>query len=183
MPERHASLPRPRTLVHPGPFRASRIEHMQDSRGRHFRLSLCGSPTLFDAIVQSLGGLGVGSASMTLIGGSFEQLTYCCAQPDASGHALVTYTQPIVTRHAQFIFGNATLGKTPAGKAIVHCHAVFKTADGDVLGGHLITDQCAVGSAGTTVLATALDGFDLRIDFDEETRTPLLRPQLEAGHV
>jgi hypothetical protein len=51
-----------------------------------------------------------------------------------AGQALVRYSAPMVTESAQFVFGNATLGKTAAGRPIVHCHAVFRGGDGRMLG-------------------------------------------------
>ncbi|MCO5977007.1 PCC domain-containing protein [Ideonella oryzae] len=176
MPERFAALPRPRTLVHPGPFRASRIDAMHAPHGRHFRLSVGSGPSLYEALVEGLAAHQVTSASMTLIGGRFDLLTFCFAGEDRSGQALVRYSAPMVTESAQFVFGNATLGKTAAGRPIVHCHAVFRGGDGRMLGGHLLTERCRVGTAPMTVLATSLEGFELRVDVDAETRTPLLHP-------
>ena len=185
MPERFAALPRPRTLVHPGPFRASRIDTMQAPHGRHFRLSVGSGQTLYEALVKGLAAQQVRSASMTLIGGRFDLLTYCFAGEDRSGQALIRYSTPMASEAAQFIFGNATLGKTASNHPIVHCHAVFRGGDGRMLGGHLLTDRCRVGAAPVTVLATALEGFELRVDVDAETRTPLLHPQAsaEVAHV
>ena len=118
---------------------------------------------------------GVGTPDH-LIGGRFDLLTFCFAGEDRSGQALVRYSAPMVTESAQFVFGNATLGKTAAGRPIVHCHAVFRGGDGRMLGGHLLTERCRVGTAPMTVLATSLEGFELRVDVDAETRTPLLHP-------
>lgn len=180
MPERFAALPRPRTLVHPGPFRAERIDAMHAPNGRHFRLSVGSGQTLHEALVQGLAAHQVASASMTLIGGHLDLLTYCFAGEDRSGQALVSYSAPMATEAVQFIFGNATLGRTAAGRPIVHCHAVFRNGAGGLLGGHLLTERCRVGGMPVTVLATALEGFELRVDVDAETRTPLLHPQLPA---
>lgn len=183
MPDKLHGLPRPRTMVHPGPIGAVRIEHMRADRGRHFRLSLPQGRTLFDAIVDALAKERVGSASMTLLGGELEGLSYCLAQPDSSGRTIAKYGAPQVARGAQFIFGNATLGKAASGSPVVHCHATFRTEDGVVRGGHLLTDRVVVGRVPVTVLVTTLDGFDLRIGVDEETGMPVLRPQPEVDHV
>lgn len=183
MSERSLGLPRPRTLVHPGPVGAVRIEHMRADRGRHFRLALPPGRSIHVALVEALASVGVHSASMTLLGGDLDTLSYCLAKPDGTGRVVATYTAPITSRRARFIFGNATLGKSAAGAPVIHCHAAFRTAEGDVRGGHVLTDQTVVGRSPITVVATALEGIDLRISFDEETRMPLLRPQLEVPHV
>ncbi|HYP33814.1 MAG TPA: DUF296 domain-containing protein, partial [Burkholderiaceae bacterium] len=78
-------LPRPRTLVHPGPVGAIRIEHRHANRGRHFRLGLEPGRTLQDAIIEPLLALGVRAASMTLLGGRLSRLLYCVAPPDPTG--------------------------------------------------------------------------------------------------
>lgn len=183
MSERLAGLPRPRTLVHPGPVGAVRIEHMRADSGRHFRLALPPGRSLYAGIVEALTGAEVHSASMTLLGGDLDALAFCLAGPDGTGRVVATYGTPQFVSSACFIFGNATLGKSATGKPVVHCHAVFSTPDGTVRGGHVLTEQTIVGASPVTVLATALDGFDLLIGYDEETRMPLLRPQLEIPHV
>jgi predicted DNA-binding protein with PD1-like motif len=183
MTQRFAELPRPRTLVHPGPVGRVRIEHAQAPQGRHFRLSMPAGGTLFDALVQALRQQGVRAASMTLIDGALHDLHYCLAEPDPSGRAVARYSHPLHAPSARFIFGNATLGLSPAGAPVVHCHGVFRLPDGSVRGGHLLTERTRVGAVPVTVLATALDGIELRIGFDEETRMPLLRPRAEeAAH-
>ncbi|CAG1016348.1 hypothetical protein BURC_01273 [Burkholderiaceae bacterium] len=183
MPDHLPGLPRPRTIVHPGTHGAVRIEHMHAARGRHFRLSLPPGRSVFDSIVQSLASVDVHNASMTLLDGDLEALSFCLARPDATGRVVAAYTAPHVVLSARFIFGNATLGKSAAGTPVIHCHGVFRTADGDVRGGHVLTDKAIVGASRLNVVATALDGFDLRISLDEETRMPLLRPTAKDRHV
>jgi len=159
------------------------MEHMQSYRGRHFRLSLPQGRSLYESIVEALAEVDVHNASMTLLDGDLDALSFCLARPDATGRTVAAYTAPEVVGSARFIFGNATLGKSPAGTPVIHCHAVFRTAAGDVRGGHVLTDKAIVGASPVRVVATSLDGFDLRISFDEETRMPLLRPQSEDQHV
>lgn len=183
MSDRMPGLPRPRTIVHPGPYGAVRIDHMHADRGRHFRLSLPQGRSLYDAIVEALTSVDVNNASMTLLDGDLEGLSFCLAAPDDTGRAVATYTAPHVAGSARFIFGNATLGKSHTGAPVVHCHAVFRMADGAVRGGHVLTDKTIVGRTPVKVMATALDGFDLRLTYDEETRMPLMRPKTEVPHV
>jgi len=180
--DRMPGPPRPRTFVHPGPFGAVRIETLCASEGRHFRLALPSGSSLHDGIVDALAGVGVRNASMTLIDGDLDALSFCLARADITRRVVATYTSPQSVRGARFIFGNATLGKSSSGAPVVHCHAVFRMEDGRVRGGHLLTEQCIVGAHPVTVVATSLDGFDLRIGYDEETRMPLMRPRSEIQH-
>ena len=175
-----APLPRPRTLVHPGPVGAIRIEHRHANQGRHFRLGLEPGRTLQDAIIEPLMLLGVRAASMTILGGRLGKLLYCVAPPDPTGERVANYTRPIEAAAATLIFGNATLGKNTRGEAVVHCHATFVCEDGQVRGGHVVVDRSTVGDAPIAVLATSLDGIELRITHDEETHMPLMRPFASA---
>ena len=170
------ALPRARTLVHPGPVGAIRIEHRHANQGRHFRLGLEPGRTLQDAIIEPLMLLGVQAASMTILGGRLEKLLYCVAPPDPTGERVANYTRPIDAGAATLIFGNATLGKSARGEPVVHCHAAFVCADGRVRGGHIVVDRSIVADMPLPVLATSLDGIELRITQDEETHMPLMRP-------
>lgn len=175
------ALPRARTLVHPGPVGPIRIEHRHANQARHFRLALEPGRTMEDALIEPLRLLGVRSASMTLLGGELKTLLYCVAPPDPTGERVANYTRPIPAGPATLIFGNATLGKNARGEAIIHCHATFVCADGQVRGGHIVVDRSVVGAAPIPVLATSLDGIELRITQDEETHMPLMRPFAAAA--
>ena len=177
-----AALPRARTLVHPGPVGAIRIEHRHANLGRHFRLGLAPGRTMHDAIIEPLVALGVQAASMTLLGGGLAKLLYCVAPPDPTGERVANYTRPIDAGAATLIFGNATLGKNGRGEPIVHCHATFVCEDGRVRGGHVVVDHSTVAGAAIAVLATSLDGIELRITQDEETHMPLMRPFAAQQH-
>ena len=177
------ALPRPRTLVHPGPVGPIRIEHRHANRARHFRLGLEPGRTMQDAIIEPLMLLGVQAASMTILGGRLEKLLYCVAPPDPTGERVANYTRPIEAGAARLIFGNATLGKNTRGEPIVHCHATFVCEDGRVRGGHVVVDRSTVADAPIAVLATTLDGIELRITQDEETHMPLMRPFAAATEV
>ena len=175
------ALPRARTLVHPGPAGPIRIEHRHANQARHFRLALEPGRTMEDALIEPLLLLGVRSASMTLLGGQLETLLYGVPPPDPTGQRVANYTRPIPAGPATLVFGNATLGKNARGEAIIHCHATFVCADGRVRGGHVVVDRSVVGASPIPVLATSLDGIELRITQDEETHMPLMRPFAAAA--
>lgn len=177
---RAATLPRPRTLIHPGRFDPVRIRSMHAERGRHIRLLLMPGLTLTDALVRPLAAAGVRNASTTILGGLFQRLDYCVAPPDPSRQAVVAYTHPIHAGRAFMVFGNATVGKGLDGAPLVHCHAALRTESGEVKGGHIITATSIVGPQPIPVLVTSLEGFELRVSFDPETNIPLLKPEEET---
>jgi predicted DNA-binding protein with PD1-like motif len=166
----------PRYLRHPGRFNPVRIQTVSSPYGRHIRLCLKPGDTLFDAIVTPLAELGIRDASTTILGGAFEDLYYCVAQPDPEGRTVIAYSKPRPAGHSYMVFGNATLGRSIEGKPLVHCHAVVRTESGEVMGGHILTERAVVGSKPISVLVTSLEGFELRQAYDEETRIPLLQP-------
>lgn len=55
---------------------------------------------------------GIENASLTILGGYFDILSYCVAPPDPSGRAVIAYTKPIDAGAAWLVFGNATLGRS-----------------------------------------------------------------------
>ena len=167
---------RPRTLTHPGPIAPTRIHSRQSARGRHLRLALQPGRSLFDALVEPLYALGIRSASTTILGGGFSQLFYCVAPVDPTGHAVVAYTAPNEAGVCEMIFGNATLGLSPDGAPLVHCHAAVRTAAGIVRGGHILPTHSVIGEQPVTVLVTVLDDIELRIVFDAETNLSLMQP-------
>ncbi|WP_425265340.1 PCC domain-containing protein [Achromobacter agilis] len=159
-----------------------RIHSRSARQGRHFRLALQPGASLYDSLVGVLASAGVANASMTLLGGAFSHLDYCTAPPDPAHHRVVAYTEPISAGPAYLIFGNATLGKTDAGGALVHCHAAFCNAGGEPLGGHIIAQTTIIGPSPISVLVTALDGFELRATYDAETNLRLLQPHGAEDH-
>lgn len=175
----NAPPPRARLMAHPGPFEPVRIERLHAQTGRHVRLTLEPGQTLYDGIVIPLSRLGISSASMTILGGYTESLDYCVTTPDPSKRSVIVYTKPIQVRQAYFIFGNATLGLSSKGAPLVHCHAALRTAQGDIQGGHIITEATIVGPAPISVLVTSFAGVELRQTYDPEINLSVLKPHKE----
>ncbi|ALM50919.1 PPC domain-containing DNA-binding protein [Halomonas huangheensis] len=172
--------PRPRMLRHAGHFNPLRIHSMHYQGGRHIRLLLTPGKSLFDALVEPLREAGVTSASMTILGGRFAHLEYCVAPPDPSGQAAIAYSRPIDAGEAFMVFGNATLGKDMQQRPLVHCHATLRTCSNEVKGGHIVPQASIIGEQPIPVLVTAIEGFELRQAFDDETNIALLKPYKES---
>lgn len=166
----------PRYLRHPGHFNPVRIRSVASPFGRHIRLVLQPGDSLYDGIVNSLSELNIRSASMTILGGAFENLYYCVAIPDPDKRTVITYSKPRHAGHSFMVFGNATLGRSIEGNHLVHCHAVVRTEGGDLMGGHIVTESAIVGSKPISILVTSLEGLKLCQAFDEETGIPLFQP-------
>lgn len=167
---------RPRTMVHPGPVAPLRLEHVAARGQRQWRLTLAPGQVLLGALTGALAAQGVTAASMTLLGGELQTVAYCLPIPDPEGQVIATYGAPLVLHHAALLRGSATLGQGADGEPVVHCHASFADAGGTVRGGHVLTDRTVVGRRPLVVVVTALDGIDLRLGLDTETRLHMLRP-------
>jgi len=170
---------RPRTFKHPGRPGPVRIQSENSLQARHFRLKLQPGISLFEAIVEPLRAVGVASASLTIFDGVFENLEYCVAPPDPKKQAVIAYSRPIMAGRTRMIFGNATVGESMDGKPLVHCHAAIRTANGQIKGGHIISESCIIGGKLIFALVTSLDGFKLAQSFDPETNIALLQPVKE----
>ncbi len=167
---------RPRTFKHPGRPNPVRIQSENSRQARHVRLALQPGISLFDAIVNSLAKINIENASLTILGGVFENLDYCVAPPDPKKHTVIAYSKPINAGKTYMVFGNATLGESMKGQPLVHCHAAIRTVDGEIKGGHILTESCIIGSKAISALVTSLEGFRLVQSFDTETNIPLLQP-------
>ena len=167
---------RPRTMVHPGPMATLRLEHVAASGQRQWRLTLAPGQVLLSAVTGALAALGVQAAAMALLGGDLQTVAYCLPIPDPEGQVIATYGAPLVLHAVTLLRASATLGQGADGAPVIHCHATFADAQGQVRGGHVLPDRTVVGRRPVTVLATALDGIDLRLGFDPETRLHMLRP-------
>lgn len=167
---------RPRTMVHPGPMAPLRLEHVAARGQRQWRLTLAPGQVLLPALTGALASLNVKAAAMALFGGDLDSVAYCLPIPDPEGQLIATYGAPLVLRHALLLRASATLGQSADGVPVVHCHASFSDAEGGLRGGHVLLDRTVVGRRPVTALVTALDGVDLRLGFDPETRLQMLRP-------
>ena len=167
---------RPRAMVHPGPVAPLRLEHVAARGQSQWRLQLAPGQVLLQALTQALSALGVQTAALALLGGELQTVVYCLPIPDPEGQVIATYGAPLVLHDATLLRASATLGQGADGAPVMHCHATFADAQGAVRGGHVLPDRTVVGRRPLTVLVTALDGIDLRLGFDPETRLQMLRP-------
>jgi len=167
---------RPRTFKHPGKPNPIRIQSENSPQARHFRLAMAPGKSMFEALVEPLAKMKVYNASLTIFGGEYDSLSFCVAPPDPKKQAVIAYSKPIRAGKTQMIFGNATLGESMEGKPLVHCHAAILTGDGQIKGGHIITENSIIGAKTIFALVTSFDGIKLLQSFDPETNIALLQP-------
>ncbi len=166
--------PHPRLLRQPGPVQHLRL-HLGSGPARRFRLELEPGHTLYEAVVEPLASVGVRTAVLTLLSGPWARLTWCTGVPDPSGARVATYAAPRTLEGAFLVAGSATLGQDREGRPLVHAHAVFTAATG-AGGGHLVPEDCVVGTAPTAAFVVAAEGFAIRQIHDPETNHFVLEP-------
>jgi len=153
-----------------------RLEHVAALGQRQWHLTLAPGQPLLAALTGALAEQGVQAAAMALLGGDLQTVAYCLPIPDPAGELVATYGEPLVVGPARLLRGSATLGQAADGSPVVHCHATFADAAGTLRGGHVLLDRTVVGRRPVVALVTALDGVELRLGFDPETRLHMLRP-------
>ena len=165
-------------LVHPGP-RAAHRRTSVPVRSRAVFLSLPPGRRLIDALDSALVDLGVTSAQVELLDGTFSRLSYCYPAPPGDRPAAVWFSDTVEARvPARLLAGSMTVG-TRAGERYFHCHAAWVDAAGELRGGH-VWPETVVGPGSLHVLIHALDGVDSRSAVDPETTLPVFTPHALA---
>lgn len=165
-----------RKVLHPGPAAPLRLAHVSARGPRALRLVMPPGVVLQDALTQACEAAGVRAAAITLFGGTLGSLAWCLPVPGHANGVVATYGEPLRTMDVRLLAGSATLGRAADGTPLVHCHASFCDAAGQVRGGHLLTDQTVVGAEPVIARISALDGVDLCLGLDPETGLNKLMP-------
>ncbi|WP_392544255.1 PCC domain-containing protein [Oryzobacter telluris] len=167
-----SSLLRP--LAHPGPASPSRrtsIATRVVSEERH----LPAGDRLIDAVDRVLHELGVSSAQVELLSGTFATIDFVHPALCHDGATAVTYSE---TKRAvgpvAVVGGGMTVGHRD-GERFSHTHMAWLDADGDLRGGHLWPDV-VIGVGGVRVHVHGLLDVELRSEIDTESRLPVFTP-------
>lgn len=170
-----------RQLAQPGPAPAERVE---SAVGRCVVLEFDLQPglTLNAAVTGPLVAAGFGAAQVELSGGAFAPLAYVmpALSPDADHVAWysATFTPAGTTRLER---GNVTFGRRE-GAPFLHCHALWREADGRRGGGHILPHEAVVAEPirarafGAAEVETTAD-FDPETNFTLFTRHAVSAPQ------
>ena len=164
-----------RTLRQPGPPDAIRIDAFR-AEPRAMRLTLAAGRTLTEALTAPLVAAGFQCATVTLGGAALNPFRYVMPNPspDAAHVAWFSATQaPEGT--SQIELANATFGWAD-GAPSVHCHAVWREADGTRRGGHILPDETQL-CASAEAWAWGFTSVRIETARDEETNFTLFQPR------
>lgn len=165
---------RVRPLVHPGPVAPSRRTSVATSVVSVERQLTAGT-RLIDGVDALLAELGVASAQVELLSGTFDSIAYVHPALCHDGTTAVTYSE---TKQAvgpvSLVGGGMTVGHRD-GHRFSHTHMVWLDADGELRGGHLWPDV-VIGPGGVRVQVHGPVDAELRSDIDPESLLPVFTP-------
>lgn len=168
-----------RRLIQPGPPAVERIESLVGS-SRHLRFQLTPGLTLNDAVAAPLLAAGLEGATLRLQGGALAPFRYCmpALSPDAT-HA-AWYSAPFAPEgETRLETATVTFGRRD-GEPFIHCHALWREADGLARGGHILPYDTVVATPIEAVAWGAPD-MAIRAVADEETNFTLFQPVALEG--
>ncbi|WP_233235571.1 hypothetical protein [Bordetella sp. LUAb4] len=167
-----------RMLRHPGPMPASRWTSVENPGAPALRLVLPAGRTLYDALVEPLRARGVAACAINLLDGHLTRGAYCLARPLPDIEQVIAYTSPIVLgKDLRMIGAGATLGEDERGTPLLHCHGLLVDAEGRLIGGHLLTEQCVIGSGGCVAYVHDLSVTRLTRRYDPHIQLAVFQPE------
>jgi predicted DNA-binding protein with PD1-like motif len=177
-PNKHFGYVTP--LEHPGPKQPQRRTSVE-TLSRPTVVALPGGQALIDAVAVALSDLGVTSAQVELLDGTFTRLSYCYPALPEDREAVVWFsaTEEAVTP-ARLVGGSMTVGFRN-DRRYFHCHAAWLDADGEVRGGH-VWPETAIGPGPVYAVVHALDAVDTMSATDPESTLPVFTPQPRKSH-
>lgn len=169
-----------RRIDHPGIPAQERIQsalcHVQ-----LFETTLEPGHSLIDSVSIAMGRFGATSAAMRLSGGSFDCFAYCMpALSKTSDHAVYFSETFRVEGQVLLETASVTYGIRD-GKPWLHCHAVWREADGRRHCGHLLPDQIQVID-GINASGGAVHGAEFVVTPDAETNFSLFMPRVTPNY-
>ncbi len=161
-----------RTLAHPGPVAVERVRALPCT-ARPLALTLPAGVPLLDAVAQAAGAAGVDAAWLELADVPMARLDHVRPGPDPTGEHAAWYDGPHAAPNAVLIRLGLHLGRR-AGAPWLHGHGLWAGAQG-VSGGHVLPDGAMLAEQ-ATARGWALDGAQLEVAADPETRFDLFQP-------
>ncbi len=173
-----------KTLAQPGEALYPRRLSVSAGSGGDWRVSLPAGSDLLNGLAAALSARGIWHAAVSIISGSFAQVSYLTGQPDRSGERVATYGEPTHLAGPVLLLGaNAILGVNPQDQPLIHCHAVMVDRDGRLHGGHLPPGAALLDDRGAVALVFALTDGGFKVAYDSETNYPIFHPQTATGEV
>ncbi|VVE04319.1 DNA-binding protein [Pandoraea eparura] len=168
------TLPSPRRLTQPGPPAAARIESIAGD-ALSLTFTLASGENLRDAILGPLEAAGMAAATVRIEGLRLRSMHYVRPAASPDDEHVAFYSEPHrIDEPITIELACATVGRRDGGP-FIHCHAMWRTANGHWQGGHIFSDQVIVAHD-AVARAWGIANAEMRADFDAETNFTLFRP-------
>lgn len=130
----------------PGPAPAPRIL-AASGEGRGFRFALRPGDSLLAGVAEAFRREGFAHGALRLRGGGFGPFAYVIPSLPVSPRHAANYSETFrPAGHSALHQGAMTFG-TRGGAPFFHCHALWREADGQESGGHILPEECTVAAA------------------------------------
>jgi predicted DNA-binding protein with PD1-like motif len=162
-----------RSIEHPGPVNASRIQCVP-ARVRPVRVELPHGVPLLQALADAVRSHGATSAVFSLRDMSLEPLAFVMPALSDSPKHVAYFSQPYeASGVARIESGSITYGLRD-GQPSLHCHATWMEADGRRRSGHVLAAESRIEGP-AQIEAWMLDGAAFEVLPDAETNFNLLQ--------
>lgn len=165
---------RKRFIKHAGPALEPRVIS-QSCSVRSFIVKFQPCRTVLQSVTEALEAEGVESAIIEIEEGAFAPLVYVIPAASTDDRYAAWYSD---TRCPDGVGQVSRLTMSfgrREGAAIIHCHGIWRHADGYLGAGHLLPQEAAFGDV-VTATVHAISGAVLEQQDDMETNFPLLTP-------
>ena len=166
-----------RTVMHPGEPLQARAQSVVVRPAATLRLIVAEGADLFAVIHDRLDALAAAGGSFTLIDGSVAQLRLMTGGPGDDGLPMGFHGPHVLAAPLRVVAGAGGSGAAEDGTRFSHCHAAFRDADGELVGGHLLPGETIAGPGGIAIALTPFaDGCFVRRR-DPETHFTIFHPE------
>jgi predicted DNA-binding protein with PD1-like motif len=163
-----------RRIVQPGLPAAKRIEYAE-GRGVPLEFQLEPGLDLLEALRRPLASTGRPSAVLQLEGGAFAPLVYAMPALSPTPEHAAFYSEFLRPPGRSRVECAAVTFGTNSAAPSLHCHGIWREADGTRHGGHVIPGETIVAEP-IRARAWALDGIGFETKPDAETNFTLFEP-------
>ena len=133
--------------------------------------------TLLDALHEAIAALNARSGVARLTGGRFFPFAYAMpALSRTSEHAVYFSDRFDAAEPVSFEAATVTFGVRADGRPWLHCHADWRSADGQRHCGHVLPEDAVLIEAPARAELWALHGAAFTVVADDETRFSLFKP-------
>lgn len=171
-----------RTFHHEGEQVLPRVLDCEVPHSEELRIVLPLATQVGPELIRILSGRRFSSAVGRILCGGASHLSYHRMVETGQVARPFDYGAPVVLDgYITFISGALTVGRDPAGKPLLHCHAGFIDREGTQHGGHLVLDKLVVGSEPLIIRLCLFDQVAYQQQPDDETHFNLLHPVIQEA--